>query len=170
MGFFSRFFGNADPTSSWPAANGQAPQVSVDRQALESIGARLPFGADLEAARVLGRPDAYATAGTGVHTLTYATWGMVLEFEEARFVQVSFSIDPEADGASAGLGAADVLGSDGRRLAPTTTQDEIRERFGTPTQVQTFEEETILYYTSAPLSSEFHLDAGRLVRWDVYLN
>jgi hypothetical protein len=36
--------------------------------------------------------------------------------------------------------------------------------------VQTFEEETILYYTGAPLSSEFHLDAGRLVRWDVYLN
>jgi hypothetical protein len=170
MSFFARLFGSADPTRDWPAYGGQSPQVSFDRQALEALGVRLPFGVDLDSARVFGRPDAYTTAGTGAHTLTHAKWGMVLEFEESRFVQVTFAIDPEADGASAGWQAADVLGADGRRLSTTATQDEIVERFGTPSQVQTFEEETILYYTGAPLSSEFHLDGGRLVRWDVYLN
>ena len=94
MSFFARLFGSADPTGAWPAANGQAPQVSFDRQALESIGSRLAFGADLEAARVFGRPDEFKTAGKGVYTLTYTKWGVVLEFEESRFVQVSFLIEP----------------------------------------------------------------------------
>lgn len=170
MGFFSRLFGSADPTRDWPAASGQAPQVSYDRRALESLGVTLPFGANLEAARVLGRPDHFKADAAGVYTLTYAKWGVVLEYEESRFVQVSFVIDPESAGESVDVEPADARGPDGLRLSATTTQDEIVARFGTPGRVQTFDEETILYFTGGPLASEFHLDSGRLVRWEVYLD
>ena len=105
-----------------------------------------------------------------MHTLTYATWGVVLEFEVSRFVQVSFVIDPASGGASTSVRPADVRGPDGQRLSATTTQDEIVARFGTPGRVQTFEEDTILYFTGDQLSSEFHLESGRLVRWEVYID
>ena len=170
MGLLDRFFGSADPTRDWPVASGQSPQVSHDRRALESIGVALPFGADLDAARVLGRPDHFKKDAEGVYTLTYARWGLLLEYEASRFVQVSYVIDPESAGESVSVEPADARGPDGMRLSPTTTQDEIVSRFGTPGRVQTFDEDTILYFTHGPLASEFHLESGRLVRWEVYLD
>lgn len=168
MSFFTRLFGRPDPTRDWPASTGPAPQVSVDRRRLESLAATLPFGADLDAARVLGRPDVCASAAEGVYTLSYAKWGMALEFEQGRFVQVEFVIAPDPDDATVAFEPAQVHGPDRERLSPTTTQEELVARFGPASRIQTFDEETILYYTGGTLVSEFQLEHGRLVRWHVY--
>ncbi len=75
MGFFTRVFKRrSDPTRDWPIATGQCPQVSLDRQALESFGGRIKFGEGLDAARFLGRPDVFDGPGAAGCTLTYTEW------------------------------------------------------------------------------------------------
>ena len=87
MGFFSNLFHGAGPSSNdgnpmrdWAEATGECPQVSFDRQAIESFGSRLRFGDGLEAARLFGRPDIF-TPGEASFTLTYKRWGLSLGFE-----------------------------------------------------------------------------------------
>jgi hypothetical protein len=161
MSLLSRF-SKDDPTRDWPRVDGQSPQVSLERQALETFGGRMPFGAPLDAARFLGVPDAYASPGEGFCTLTYSRWGLTLEWEQGAFYQVTFLI---------GEGLAEPRGPDGLGLSSRTTRSELLQRFGEPTSKQEFDDESIFYYYVGPLVSEYQLDAeGRLTGWDVYVN
>src|SRR6185436_18574785 len=100
MSFLSRLFGGGvpddplanTPVKEWPPADGQSPHVSLERQALESFSARVPFGAPFDAVRSLGRPDVYESSRDGFATLTYHRWGLQLEIELGKFVQAAFLI------------------------------------------------------------------------------
>jgi hypothetical protein len=168
MGLFSRLFGGGgdDPTKGWPAAaSGPTPTVSLERQALETFGGRLKFGDPLESARVLGRPDR-CQADKGFATLEYHHWALTLEFEEGKFVQATFAIGDGNIGPS-----GEARGPDGLGLSGRTTKDEVRQRFGEPEKTQSFDDETIVYYSQGPLTSEFQFDEdGRLFAWDVYVD
>jgi hypothetical protein len=96
MGFCSNLFkgdggskSDDNPTHDWPEAAGESPQVSFDRQALESFGSRLRFGDGLEAARLFGRPDTFES-GEASFTLTYTRWALSLGFELGKFVHATF--------------------------------------------------------------------------------
>lgn len=171
MSLLSRLFGGADPTDAWPAADGPSPQICFERSALETIGSSLHFGDGLDAARFLGRPDVCLRHADGNYSLTYRRWGLHIEFEAHRFVQATFVITPDIEVDGTPLAAAEVRGPDGRALGSHTAKAELLERYGAPSEVQEFDDETILYFGHAPLTSEFQLTGkGRLARWDVYLD
>jgi hypothetical protein len=177
MSFLSRLFGGTDPVedvplADWPPpAEGPSPQISLERQALESFGARLPFGAPIDAARALGRPDSYESSREGVATLTYNRWGLQLEIELGTFAQAAFLIgelhrrDSRPD-----LALAEPRGTDGLSLTMRTTKDDLLRRFGTPDTLQDLGETVVLYYNVGPLVSEYELREGFLTGWDVYLD
>jgi hypothetical protein len=178
VGFFSNLFkgdgsSNSDrnPTDNWPEAAGEPPQVSFDRQALESFGSRLRFGDGLEAARLFGRPDTFESDAASF-TLTYQRWGLSLAFELGKFVQATYAIGESIrDRDDAGAARAEPRGPDGLSLTARTTKSELLRRFGQPAQVQDLDGEVVLYYEYGPLMSEFQLDEeDRLTGWDVYLN
>jgi hypothetical protein len=178
MGFFERLFkggpkavfSHTDPTRSWPVATGPAPQISLERQALESFGGRLPFGGSVSAAHFLGRAD--ACDGTAANfTAHYARWGLDVIFEGGALAEVQFTIGATFRREPAGVVRATPRGPDGRELSAETTEADLFARFGEPESRQDFEDETILYYAVGPLVSEFQLDAEhRLTGWHVYLD
>ena len=178
MGFFSKLFtgdegstSQANPTDHWPDAAGECPQVSFDRQALESFGSRLRFGDGLEAARLFGRPDTFES-GAASCTLTYKRWALTLGFELGKFVQASYRIgESMRDGDDVGAACAEPRGPDGLSLTARTTKSELLGRFGQPANLQDLDGEVVLYYEVGPLISEFQLDdEDRLTGWDVYVN
>lgn len=179
MSFLSRLFGGGapgdrlqnTPVQDWPPADGQSPQVSLERQALESFSARVPFGAPLDAVRPLGRPEVYESPREGFATLTYNRWGLQLEIELGKFVQAAFLIgELHRDETRADLVLAEPRGTDGLSLTMRTTQDELERRFGPATKVQDLGDTVILYYNVGPLVSEYELREGFLTGWDVYLD
>jgi len=177
MGFFSKLFTRAegftsegDPTHDWPDATGECPQVSFDRQALESFGSRLRFGDGLEAARLFGRPDTFESRGASF-TLTYERWALTLEFELGKFVHATYRIgESMRDDENVGPAHAEPRGPDGLSLTARTTKSELLGRFGQPGQLQDLADEIVLYYEHGPLMSEFQLEEDRLTGWDVYVN
>jgi len=177
MGFFERLFKGGpkavftrdDPTASWPVATGPAPQISLERQALESFGCRLSFGGSVSAAQFLGRADAFDGTADNF-TATYARWGLDVIFESQALAEVHFSIGETFRREPAEFVCATPRGPDGRELSAETTEADLLARFGEPESRQDFEDETILYYSVGPLVSEFQLDAEhRLTAWHVYL-
>jgi hypothetical protein len=171
MSLVSRFFSGGNPTSDWPPATGASPQVSLERQALETFGTALKFGAPLEAARFLGRPDRYATHGERFVMLSYDQWGIELEFEANALSQVSFLIGEEhRNSTRPNLVLAVPKGPDGLGLSPQTTKEELIQRFGQPETLQDLEHTVVLYYDAGPLISEYQVEKGTLTAWDVYVN
>ena len=59
---------------------------------------------------------------------------------------------------------------DGLGLSPRTTPEELLRRFGQPETLQDLEGTVVLYYDAGPVVSEFQLEDGKLVAWDVYVN
>ncbi len=178
MGFFSGLFkgdagatGDGNPTDSWAEPAGECPQVSFDRQALESFGSRLRFGDGLEAARLFGRPDTFESDKASC-TLTYERWGLSITFELGKFAHATYRIGESIrDRAEESVSRAEPRGPDGLSLTARTTKSDLLQRFGQPGNVQDLDVEIILYYEHGPLMSEFQLDAQeRLTGWDVYVN
>jgi hypothetical protein len=178
MGFLSNVFrrdgrskSDSNPTHDWPEAAGECPQVSFDRQALESFGSRLRFGDGLEAARLFGRPDTFES-GEASFTLTYKRWALSLGFEFGKFAHATYGIGESIrDRDIAGAPRAEPRGPDGLSLTARTTKSDLLGRFGQPGTVQDLEGEIVLYYEYGPLISEFQLDEDeRLTGWDVYVN
>jgi hypothetical protein len=180
MSFLSRLFGGDGedagplqntPVQDWPIADGKSPQVSLEREVLESFSVRVPFGAPFDALRAFGRPDGYESRRESVATLTYHRWGLLLEIELGRFVQAAYLIgEQHRDESRPNLALAEPRGPDGRALTMRTTQDELLQRFGPPGNLQDLEYSVILYYNVGPLVSEFELREGGLIGWDVYLD
>jgi hypothetical protein len=171
MGFLSRFFGENDPTADWPVGEAQAPLVNLERQAIETFSHRLPFGAPLDAARFLGRPERFAGRSEVTFSLMYDRWGMDLEFENSALYQVSFLIgDIHRSERRPALKPAEPRGPDGLTLSPRTTHADLLQRFGEPGDLQDLEETVIFYYSAGPLVSEFEVRGGFLTGWDVYVD
>lgn len=175
MSFLSRLFGRGEPlqrtpVADWPAAGGQCPTVSLERQALEAFS-RVPFGAPWESLRVFGRPDRYRSSRDGFATLRYDRWGLELEVELGKFVQATFLIgDDYASGKRPALVLAEPRGPDGLALTKQTTKEELLQRLGEPETLQDLEETVVLYYRAGPLISEYLIEDGMLTTWDVYLD
>jgi hypothetical protein len=172
MGFLNRLFGGAaDQAKPVPSSRGAIPQISLERQALESLGARLAFGDPVAQASVFGQPDDRTDKGI-LTQLVYAGWGLTLEFEQDRFIQASFDLKgPNADRPDDPFASTRVKGPDDGALTQKTSKADLLRRFGTPTKTQDLGDETILYYHHGPLVSEFQLDdEGLLSGWDVYLD
>ena len=174
MGFFSRVFGGKttdnNPTRDWPPATGASPQVNVERRALEAFGGPVTLGDRLDAARVLGRPDAFEVSGAWT-ILRYESWGLVLEFEEQQLYSVEFHIR-ERESSPAGLvDAVEPLGPDQARLTRKTTRAELIERFGPPGSDHQYADSAQLLYTRPPMVLSYILDGdGRLVGWKTSAN
>src|SRR5262245_30114315 len=179
MSFLSRLFGGrADddplqntPVGGWPSHGEQSPQISLERQVLETFGGRVPFGAPFEAVRAIGRPDAYQSPREGFATLLYDRWGLELEIELGKFVHATYLIGAEHTSEKRpALVLAEPRGPDSRALTVRTTQAELLQRFGEPETRQDLDETVVLYYRAGPLMSEFQLHDGLLTMWDVYLD
>jgi hypothetical protein len=179
MGFLSRLFTRAAPTDTWPLPQGSAPQVSLDRQALETFGARVHFADPLDSARCLGRPDHFTSHSAGC-SLIYLAWGLELRFEdvqlegrpaERRLMEVFYRIGEHYRESLPEVTLATPRGPDGGELSGRTVIADVLGRFGEPRRRQDIEGETILYYAAGPLVSEFEFDEeDRLTAWTVYLD
>ena len=179
MGFLSSLFKRAAPTDAWPPPQGPAPQVSLERQALESFGARVHFADPLESARAFGKPDRFTGQAAGC-SLIYFAWGLELRFEdvrmegrpiERRLMEAFYRIGDHYRESLPELTLATPRGPDGQELSCRTVVGDVLARFGEPRRGQDIEGETILYYAAGPLVSEFEFDEeDRLTAWTVYLD
>jgi hypothetical protein len=84
-----------DPTRTWPAVAGPAP--ALNRLLLQFDALR--FGAPIDAARLLGRPDAvnWTNRFRKNCELFYASKRLRLRFNEGRLCDVTFLIAPSPD-------------------------------------------------------------------------
>ncbi len=89
MGFFDSLFRKPDPTRDWPSGSG-TPSVNPASRSLGFVR----LGDSLDAARTLGRPDRFVRHGEGFYTLSYASRGFAIEFEEGRLVEIACFIGP----------------------------------------------------------------------------
>ena len=174
MGFLSRLFGNTaaahDATKDWPPATGPSPQMNVERRALESFGGSVTLGDRIDAARVLGRPDAVEASGAWT-ILRYETWGLVLEFEEQQLFSVEFLVRERASGSPRSVDAVEPIGPDQIRLTRKTTQSELIERFGQPDRDHNDSGSGQILYTRPPMVLSYVVDEDeRLVAWKVFAN
>lgn len=170
MGILDRLFGgNEDATKAWPPSSGPCPQISLERQALETFGGKIVFGDPVENARFLGRPDD-RTVHANFATLGYPQWGLTLEFELGRFVEATFDLDRPPASQPDNPFATQVKGPDGVALTQQTSKHELLRRFGEPAKTQDLDDETILYYHHGPLVSEFDVREDGLFAWSVYLD
>jgi hypothetical protein len=173
MRWLDRLFGGGseDVTRDWLQPFGPCPRISLERGALESFGGKIAFGDPVEQARFLGRPPD-RTFSTNLTRLSYPAWGLEIEFERGRFILASFDVARSAAGRfDPSSTTAQVTGPDGRALTPHTSKAEILQRFGEPTTLQEFDDETVMYYHHGPLVCEFQLNEAKLLAtWDVYLD
>lgn len=144
-----------DPTRSWPVVPGPAP--SLNRISLQFEGLR--FGAPIDAARVLGRPDTFHWTNRLRKDceLHYASKGLRLRFKEARLAEVTFLI-----------GAARPTAPDGTPLTPQTTRDQIAALFGTPDPGGSDEETAQIFHGNGVASDFNFAPQDRLIEWSLY--
>jgi hypothetical protein len=153
-----------DPTRNWPENAGELPVVRTEPFSLG--GVRL--GDVVEAARPLGRPEKVRRSKlAGAFGLIYVRWGVELEFEENRLVDVLFVIGETWLSTIKGSPCRPRL-ADGTQLSPETTVEQVVARFGEPNERGTNQHnETVLDYEGDGVIMSFEFDKGRLEAWDV---
>lgn len=166
MGFFDSLFRKPDPTRDWPSGSG-TPSVNPASRSLGFVR----LGDSLDAARTLGRPDRFVRHGEGFYTLSYASRGFAIEFEEGRLVEIACFIGPGGATPSDPPPAfvRPTLPA-GRTLGPETTVADVIAELGEP-QTRDESDEPVLTYVSGGVAQEFYFDErGRLQTWSVYLD
>lgn len=160
-GIFQWLSGN--PTSNWPAFDGQAPTLDPRTFAFGT----LRFGDPVESARTLGKPDACHRSGNKV-TLDYAGAGFKLEFafDKLHALDIVFRKPGENESAlnESALDVRIPLGN-GIVLSRSTDRGQIRGLFGEPDDVDDIPEEDYISfnYERDPFDWEVDFDAsGRL--------
>jgi hypothetical protein len=129
----------------------------------------LPFGAALDAARGLGRPDAFEWKNRhdkdGI--LLYAKKGLRLRFRGDSLIEFSYLIAWSAcDHPS--FAPSQPLASDGARLTPQTDRARIVKVFGEP-DPQGSEDTCLQIFHGNGVISDFYLDdGGHLTEWVLY--
>ena len=154
-----------DPTRHWESASGLAP----DPSALSLQIPTLPFGCQLEAARVLGKPDAFEWRSRREHhcELLYASRGLRLRFKDDKLIDVSYLIGADAC-EHAAFKPARPLAPDGTRLTPDIDRAQIVKMFGEPDPGGS-DDECLQVFHGHGVASDFYLDGqGRLREWSLY--
>lgn len=154
-----------DATRRWPVVAGPAPNLN---RVLMQFDA-LRFGASIESARVLGRPEKlhWNNRIRKDCVLLYASKGLRLHFHEGRLQEVAFLIGPAASDHPA-FAPAQPMAPDGTRLDAQTDRDRIVALFGTP-DPRGSEATTLQIFHRNGVASDFDLDKdGRLTVWSIY--
>jgi len=153
------------PCMQWPLMDIVTPAF---RTADHQIG-DLKFGAPLDGAMQFGAPDEVEADAEGSTCLVYAKAGFFLEFDRAGLISTAYFVGPdECTPPYAQLKYSEPV-IDSHRLTASHDPKAIQELFGSPRSVDEDEDETILYYESNGLTTEFEFSAdGRLKRVNMY--
>jgi len=154
-----------DPTRSWPVVAGPAPDLN--RMLLQFDALR--FGAPIESARLLGRPDAVNWTNR-LHKkceFLYAGKGLRLRFNEGKLCEVTFLIarDPSEDAAFTPVQPS---APDGTRLDGQIGKDQIVAIFGPPDPGGSDDETLQIFHKNGVISDFDFNQEGRLIRWSLY--
>lgn len=154
MGFFDRLFGSStkedNPTAEWPPPSDSFPEFNLAGH----ICGELKMGADLAAARMLGRPDSYHQVDDQ-QILLYGDGQWELHFEHGKFVYFAYVADAGPLDYTMQLPEADFL-----HLHRGIDRESLQAQLGDPKKADVDEEETILFYQIAGLTIELELDPG----------
>ncbi|HUJ14018.1 MAG TPA: hypothetical protein VL284_09550 [Thermoanaerobaculia bacterium] len=145
-------FGPGDPTKDWPVSSAPIPEINSVLMQFDA----LRFGAPLEAARFLGRPDRFEKSGKKA-ILHYSGKGLRLTFTDDVLSEVAFLI-----------GAASPSAPDGTRLTPETDKEAIVKLFGEP-DPDGSDDICLQIFHDHGMASDFYIDErGRLTEWALY--
>jgi hypothetical protein len=154
-----------DPTRGWPVVPGPAPELDAASLQLESLS----FGAPIEGARAVGRPDRLEWRNRFRRDcdLLYAGKGLRLRFTRGRLSEVAFLVGSSASDHPA-FAPARPRAPDGTRLTSEADRDRIVALFGEPDPGGS--DSTVLQvFHGQGLVSDFFLDdRGRLKEWVLY--
>jgi hypothetical protein len=154
-----------DPTRTWPVVAGPAPDVNRTSMQLDA----LRFGAPIESAHVLGKPEKFHWNNRLKKEceLLYARKGLRLRFGDGRLREVTFLIGPESSD-HPDFTPAQPTAPDGTRLNAQTTRDRIEALFG-PADPGGSDETTLQIFHRNGVASDFDLDQqGQLIEWSIY--
>ena len=155
--------------SDWPEATDVAPVLNL---AERKIGP-LRFGASIEEARALGRPDLAKNSqpAPGTSELLYPRLGLLLAFDDAQGLDyAAFLVAPDRhDPRHPNLRHQPVTLSSGARLTAQTTEAELIKIVGAPREIDRDDDETVLSHVLHGLQIECELTpAGTLKRLNVF--
>ena len=138
MSWLDRLTGRQpDPTADWPELAGVLPQLAFWPLRLGT----LRLGADVEAARVLGRPEEVRRSKLpGAFGLLYTRFGVELDFEEGRLMELTCHLDRSWRWRD-GMPARELRLADGTRWNDRSTLAELRARLGEPRHLELDEED-----------------------------
>ena len=154
-----------DPTHTWEEIAGAAP----DPSALSLQLASLPFGAPLESAHLLGRPDVleWKSRRDKECVLLYAKRGLRLRFKGDRLAEVSYLIGKGACDHPA-FNPSQPSAPDGTRLTPAIDRAAIVRIFGEPDPAGS-DDTCLQVFHGHGVISDFYLDEpGHLTEWSIY--
>jgi len=163
MGF--GLFAWLDPTRNWESVPGRAPDL--EQQSLQL--ASLPFGAPLESARILGRPDVleWRSRLRKEFALLYATKGFRLRFERGKLVDVAYLVGRGAS-EHPSFAPSQPMAPDGTRLTGDVDRSRIVALFGEPDPGGS-DETCLQVFHACGVISDFYLDERRCLReWVLY--
>lgn len=158
----------SSPVADWPEID-VAPPPAIDL-ARRAIGP-LAFGASLEKARALGRPDHFERGDPQTAKLLYARLGLLLEFDAAAGLEyAAFLVAPDRhDPKHPLLTRCAPRFSTGVTLGAQTTEAHLRTVFGPPKSADRDAGETVLLHEQRGLAIECELTpAGTLKRLNLF--
>jgi hypothetical protein len=160
MNFLKRLFGiRPDLTAAWPMLPASTPVIDLRTM---NFGP-LRFGASLADAQALGRPDERKGSNDQNPELFYARSGFSIDYEEGRFVFITYAIGkeeyplPHKDLAYA---RPEVILADGSRRTFTAESgaEELTAVFGAPGGAEVNEDESVLTWEQGEVTIEAELN------------
>ena len=154
-----------DPTRDWPAVPGKAPNLNRVLMQLDS----LRFGSPIDAARILGRPDAFRWIRRGKKSceLLYASKGLRLRFDDGKLREVRYLIGKASSDHPAFV-ASVPLSPDGTPLTPDIDRERVTALFGEPDPGGS-DDTCLQVFHGEHIASDFNLDEnGHLTEWAIY--
>jgi len=151
----------------WPVIDAPAPEVNV----AENRFGRLKFGAPLDDAHYLGKPESCRRIGRDYLELVYARAGFQVDFDHGLLAYGAFFVGPdEAQPATEGLTYCFPALEGGPRFTPQTSRADLEKVFGPPDQVDAMDaDDVIVTFRKGDLVLEFEMNlAGGLKRWNIY--
>lgn len=160
-------FGAKNRFSDWPEAAESAPVLNIAERKIGS----LRFGASIEEARALGRPDASKQTRPDTNELLYARLGLLLEFGDTDELDyAAFFVAPDRhDPRHSNLRHQPVALSTGAVLSARSTEPELIEIFGAPHEIDRDDDETVLFHRVKDMQVECELTtSGTLKRLNIF--
>jgi hypothetical protein len=145
-----------DPTRDWPVVKGPAPDLDGKTLQLDV----LPFGAPIESARFLGKPNQieWNSRSKQDFELFYTDKRLRLRFREGKLSDVAYLVG----------NGAQPKAPDGDLLTSSADRDEIVKRFGEPDPGGSDETCLQVFHRNGVISDFYLDDNGRLKEWILY--